>query len=135
MAKRMGVVTFGRGIDDFSSEIMTMRILGVPLLVLMVLSCRNYDYYSGVADDAGLVPGERFARYGREQADAVAIAQKFAEAHQGSSPEAFAKQAEAAVSFAKSLPSVAEVSADPLGHRLTVQFKSGWRTGINPVDR
>ena len=24
--------------------------------------------------------------------------------------------------------------ADSLGHRLTIQFKSGWRTMVNPID-
>ena len=102
-------------------------------LVLALTSCRTYDYQSRVSDSGGLVPGDQFARYGREQAQAFAIAREFAEAHQGSSPEAFAAQADSAVAFARTQPDVAGVVADPLSHRLTVTFKSGWRLGVVPL--
>ena len=102
-------------------------------LVLALTSCRTYDYQSRVSDSGGLVPGDQFARYGREQAQAVAISREFAGAHQGSSPEAFAVQADSAVAFARTQPDVAGVVADPLSHRLTVTFKSGWRLGVVPL--
>jgi hypothetical protein len=110
------------------------RCCGVLLVVLALCSCRTYDYYSKVADTDGLVPGDQFARYGREQAQAVAIAREFARAHQGDSPEAIAKQAEAAVTYARGMPDVADVVADPQGYRLTVYFKSGWRAGLTPLN-
>jgi hypothetical protein len=110
------------------------RSCGVLLLVLALSSCRTYDYYSKVADTDGLVDGDQFARYGREQAQAVAIAREFARARQGNSPDADAKQAQAAVAYARKLPDVADVVADPQGHRLTVYFKSGWRAGLTPLD-
>jgi hypothetical protein len=110
------------------------RCCGVWLMVLALSSCRTYDYYSKVADPDGLVSGDQFARYGREQAQAVAIAREFARAHQGDSPEAAAKQAEVAVAYAKGMPDVAKVVADPQGNRLTVYFKSGWRAGLTPLD-
>jgi hypothetical protein len=110
------------------------RCCGVSMLVLALVSCRTYDYYPHIAGTDGLVSGDQFARYGREQAQAVAIAREFAQAHQGDSPEAAAKQAQAAVAYAKGMPDVANVVADPQGHRLTVYFRSGWRAGLTPLD-
>ena len=109
------------------------RRYGVFILTLVLASCRSYDFHAPLADQHGLVPADQYARYGQEQAEAVAIAREFGRAAQGRSPEALSRQAEAAVSYARSLPNVADVSADPLGYRLTVRFKSGWRTAVNPV--
>ena len=50
-----------------------------------------------------------------------------------SSPAALTKQADAATAYAGTLPDVADATADPLGHRLTVRFKSGWRLGVPPI--
>jgi hypothetical protein len=102
-------------------------------LVLVLASCRPYDYEPNVSDSGGLVPADQFARYGREQAQAAAIARHFAAAHQGTSPDALAAQADSAVAFARTQPDVADVVADPQGHRLTVTFKSGWRLGVVPL--
>jgi hypothetical protein len=103
------------------------------VLLLAISSCRDYDYYSHISDAGGLVPAEQMARYGREQAQAVAIEQEFAEAHHGASVEALRAQADSAVAFAKTQPDVADVVADPLSHRLTVEFESGWRVGLVPL--
>jgi hypothetical protein len=46
---------------------------------------------------------------------------------------ALTKQADAAVAYAGTLPDVADIRADPLGRRLTVRFKSGWRVGLPPI--
>jgi hypothetical protein len=110
-----------------------IRSSAALLLVLALPSCRTYDYQSHVSDSGGLVPGDQFARYGQEQAQAAAIARRFAEAHQGTSPDALAAQADSAVAFARTQPDVADVVADPQGHRLTVTFKSGWRLGVVPL--
>ena len=110
---------------------MTRRI-SVLLAVLLLPACRVYDYHSRVSGDDGLVSGDQFARYGREQAQAVAIARYFAGAHQGSSAQALAAQADSAVAYAGRQPDVTHAAADPLSHRLTVDFKSGWRLGIVP---
>jgi hypothetical protein len=106
----------------------------VLLVVLPVVSCRSYDYYSRLSSQKGLTPPDQFARYGHEQAEAVAIAREFGKAYQGNTPDAFAKQAQAAMSYAKTLPDVVDVTPDPLGNRLTIRFKSGWREAVNPVD-
>jgi hypothetical protein len=80
------------------------------------------------------VPPDQFARYGKEQAQAIAIGREFAVAYQGDTPADWAAQADAAIAYATTLPDVATVVADTLGHRLTVQFKSGWRTAVLPID-
>jgi hypothetical protein len=63
----------------------------------------------------------------------VAIEQAFAKARQGTSPEALAAQADSAVAFARTQPDVVNAVADPLSHRITVEFKSGWRVGLVPL--
>ena len=103
------------------------------VLLLALASCRTYDYHSRISDYGGLVPEDQFARYGREQAQAVAIAREFAQAHQGSSPDALAAEADSAVAYARKQPDVVNAVADPLSHRVTVDFKSGWRLGVVPL--
>lgn len=112
-----------------------MKVSTAILLMGMTLvSCRNYDIESRLKDQDGLVPPDQYARYGREQAQEIAIAREFGHAHQGSAPDQLARQAEAAVSYARSLPDVSDVRADPRGFLLTVQFKSGWRTMVTPLN-
>jgi hypothetical protein len=103
------------------------------LLVLALASCRTYDFHSHVSDPAGLVPDDQFARYGREQAEAVAIAREFAKDQQGSSPDALGAQAARAVAYARKQPDVVDAAADPLSYRVTVVFKSGWLLGVVPL--
>jgi hypothetical protein len=107
--------------------------LGTVLLVAVLSSCRGYDLPSRLVDQDGLVPPDQYARYGREQAQEIAIAREFGHARSGS-PDEIIKQAEAAASYARTLPDVADVKADPHGLLLTVRFKSGWRTMITPID-
>ena len=112
-----------------------MKVFPVVMLVILTLvSCRNYHLADRLVDQDGLVPPDQYSRYGREQAEEIAIAREYAHAHQGSSPDQLVKQAEAAASYAKTLPDVAGVTADPLGLLLTVQFKSGWRTMVAPLN-
>jgi hypothetical protein len=103
----------------------------MPLLVLV--SCRGYDLDERLVNQDGLVPPNQFARYGREQAEAIAIGREFGHAHQGSSLQNLTRQAQAAETYARTLPDVVNVKADPQGLLLTVQFKSGWRTMITPI--
>jgi hypothetical protein len=112
---------------------MTRGTAAVLCLLLAVSACRGYDYQSRIADADGLVPGDQMARYGREQAQAVAIARAFAGARDGDTPDAWGAQADSAVRYAHNLPDVADAVADPLSHRLTVRFRSGWIDGIVPL--
>ncbi len=110
------------------------RSFGVVVLVVALVSCRAYDLESRLTDQAGLIPADRFARYGREQAQEVAIAREYGHAHDGSTPEDLGKRADTAVRYARTLPDVTDVGADPLGFRLTIRFKSGWLTMVTPID-
>jgi hypothetical protein len=113
---------------------MMKRSFGVVLLVAALVSCRAYDLESRLTDQGGLVPPDRFARYGREQAQEIALAREYGHAAGGSAPEDLVKQADAAVKYARTMPDVADVGADPLGFRLTIRFKSGWLTMVTPID-
>jgi hypothetical protein len=100
-----------------------IRRLRPALAALVLMSCRDYQYEPKVSDQAGLVPPDQFARYGHDQAEAVAIGREFGRTGHPDS----------AMAYARSLGDVVDVSADSLGYRLTVLFKSGWRTGIAPI--
>ena len=110
------------------------RSFGALLVLLALASCRSYDLHSRLANQKGLIPADQFARYGREQAQEMAIAREYGAGLKGSSPEALATQAEAATNYALTLPNVADVHADPVGYRLTLRFKSGWRTMVIPIE-
>ncbi len=110
------------------------RSFGFLILVVALGSCRDYDLSSRLTKQDGLVPADRFARYGREQAQSMAIAREYAHNRDGSSGDQLAKQAEAATSYARTLPDVIDTGADPLGFRQTIRFKSGWLTMVTPVD-
>jgi hypothetical protein len=109
------------------------RSFVVVLLMMALASCRSYDLRSQVTSQRGLIPADQYARYGREQAEEIAIGREFGHASRGTSPEDLIKQAEAASSYARTLPDVADIKADPLGVLLTIRFKSGWRTMTTPI--
>jgi hypothetical protein len=102
---------------------MNRRLVGF-VAALALASCRSYDYHSPLTQEHGLVSPDQFARYGHDQAVAVAIGREFGRTG----------RADSAIAFARRLSDVADVTADTLGYRLTVLFKSGWRTGIAPIN-
>jgi hypothetical protein len=106
---------------------------GVVLLVMALASCRDYDLESRLTDQSGLVPPDKFARYGREQAQAMAAAREYGQARGGSSDGDLARSAQTATSYAGTLPDVIHAGADPPGVRLTIRFKSGWLTMVTPI--
>ena len=113
-----------------------MRTALPILVVLSSLSgfgCRPYQGYGRVSDQGGMIPATTFARYGREQAAFVAIGRSLAAWRMTSDTTDRAQQAAQAACFAMRLPEVHSVDADPLGNRLAVTFKSGWRAGIVPI--
>ena len=110
------------------------RSFAVMLLAMILSSCRSYDLHSRVTSQRGLIPADQYARYGREQAEAVAIGREFGHASKGSDSADLRQQTEAAIRYARTLPDVADIRADPLGLLLTVRFKSGWRTMITPIE-
>ena len=100
------------------------------LAVLATLRCRDYDYKSHVTRQGGLLPADQFAGYGREQAIAVAIGREFGRPYNSG----IGAPSRVAIAYASQFPDVISIEADTLGNRLTVQFKSGWRAGIVPID-
>jgi hypothetical protein len=111
------------------------RALGLLVLPLALAlgGCPTYDRYDRLDQQDGYLPGDQFAAYGPEQAQKVAIGRALAQAHNGTSREEFAEQIGTAVTYAKSLPDVVDVTADTAAYFLTVQFKSGWRVAVLPV--
>lgn len=108
----------------------------VALAVVVALSagaCRPYDSYAPLADQDGLIPAEQFARYGRQQAEMVAIGRALSEWRMTGDEAGLTEQADRTACFARRFPDVATVDPDPLGHRLTVRFTGGWRVGIVPI--
>ena len=99
----------------------SLRLL---LLFTVLCSCRDYDLAARLTDQDGLVPADRFARYGREQAEAMAIAREYAQDDNAST----------ATTYARTQPDVIDASVDSLGFRKTLRFKSGWLTMVVPVD-
>ena len=110
------------------------RSFGAVMLLTALTSCRDYDLHSRLTDQDGLVPADQFARYGREQAEEMAIARELGAAIDQSSREDLVKKVESVSRYARTLPDVADIQADPLGYRLTLRFKSGWRTMVTPIE-
>lgn len=98
------------------------RRLGL-CLALTLVSCRSYEYEPKLTSQDGLTPPDQFARYGHDQAEAVAIGREYGRTG----------RADSAMAYARALGDVATIVADTQSYRLTVQFKSGWRTGIPPI--
>lgn len=95
----------------------------VPLsLVAALAACPTYDAEPYLATDKGLMDADEWAKYGPEQAAAVAIGREFGE--HGPTP---------AAEHARGLASVDSVTVDSLGHRLVVHFKSGWDAQVTPI--
>ncbi len=109
------------------------RLVPSALLLLAAAGCRPYQSYGYVTSEHGLLPADQFASYGPDQATAVAIGRAFGKAYAGLDPAGYAKQAAAAISYARKFPSVDSISADTLGHRLVVKFASGWTAQITPI--
>jgi hypothetical protein len=107
------------------------------LSIVFVLSiaalggCRDYQFTRHVARQDGLIPPDQFARYGREQAIAVAIGREFGRPYNSGS----IAQSEVAINYAQSKfgKDIEGISADPQSNRIVVTFKSGWRTAVVPI--
>lgn len=111
-----------------------VRALVATAIFAALAGCRPYDLHDRLTDQGGVVPASQYARYGREQAQAIAIGRSLAQWYGGQSAEARLTQVREAARYAGTLPDVATVVPDSLGYRLTVTFKSGWVTAIVPVD-
>ncbi len=108
------------------------RIIVALAAVTLLGACRDYNFTRHVASQDGLVPADQYARYGREQAIAVAIGREFARPY-NSGPEA---QVDVVINYARNNfgKDITDISGDPQSHRIVVTFASGWRTAIVPID-
>lgn len=99
-----------------------MRRLAPLALVAFLAACPTYDAGKYVRDQEGLMSADEYAKYGPEQAIAMAIGREFGKG-----------TASAAVEYSKKYPQVKSIDADSLGHRLVVTFASGWNTQVTPI--
>ena len=106
------------------------KLSAVAFVLLLAGACRPYQKGQYLADQTGLLPADRYAMYGVEQAEAVAIGREMGASHGKAQPEQIA----AAIEYARKQPDVVDVVADTLGWRLQVRFKSGWIKGIVPIE-
>lgn len=111
-----------------------LRATAPLALALLLAACPTYHEYPKLADQDGLLEADAYARYGVEQAQAMAIAREYGHFHQGATRAALQAAADSAVAYARTLPDITDVVADSLGHRLTLHFRSGWRTMVVPID-
>lgn len=121
-------------LDPFNRpEICPMRRLALAAAVLSLTACPTYDSYKYVASEKGLMAPDEFAKYGPDQAIAVAIGREFGTAYAGRDTLSLAKQADAAVAYGKGFAQVQGIVADTLGHRLVVTFADGWSAQVTPI--
>lgn len=95
----------------------------VPLaLIALLAACPSYDPTPYLSSQDGLMNADEWAKYGPQQAIAVAVGRKFADAKPA-----------AAVEYAKTFPQVASVEADSLGNRLVLTFSNNWTAQVTPI--
>ena len=106
----------------------------LPLIAIVGLAaCPSYDRYGYVTSQKGLLAPDEYAKYGPDQAIAVAVGREFARGFAGKSADDFAKQADAALGYARKFPQLSKATADTLGHRLVLTFADGWTTQVTPI--
>jgi hypothetical protein len=109
------------------------RSIALLAAVLSLSGCPGYDELERVGSQDGLVPADQYARYGHEQAQAMALAREYGWAIEDTDEAGQRAAVQHAVQYAATLPDIASVTADTLGYRLTIEFRSGWRTMVTPI--
>lgn len=99
-----------------------MRRLVPLLLVSTLAACPSYDAEPYVSSDKGLRDADTWAKYGTEQAMAVAIGREYG-----------AHDAKTAAEYGKKFAQVDSIEVDTLGYRMVVHFKDGWAAQVNPI--
>ena len=110
-----------------------MRRLTPLSLLFLLAACPSYDRYAYVTGQKGLMAADEYARYGPDQAIAVAVGREFARGFAGKTPDDFARQTGTALTYARKFAQLTTVTADTLGHRLVLTFADGWTTQVNPI--
>lgn len=101
---------------------------------LLLIACPGYDRYDRITDQDGLVDADRFARYGVEQAQAIAIGRAFGAGYAGAEEEARGRQIAQAMEYIPTVPRVANAVPDTQAILISVAFRSGWRKGVLPIE-
>ena len=101
--------------------------------VLSLAACPGYDELERLGNQDGLTPADQYAQYGHEQAQAMALAREYGWAIESTDEAGQRAAAAHALEYAATLPDVASVTADTFGYRLTIDFRSGWRTMVTPI--
>ncbi len=109
------------------------RLFALTAAIVALTGCPSYDRYDKLDRQDGMVNADTYARYGREEAEKIAIGRAFGQAHHGDDSLDFARQVGTAVAYAHTMPDVVEVRADTAAYFLTVTFKSGWRVAVLPI--
>ena len=109
------------------------RSLALLTLVLSLTGCPSYDELERLGNQDGLVPPDQYARYGHEQAQAMALAREYGWAIENTDAEGQRAAVQHAVRYAATLPDIEVVTPDTFGYRLTIEFESGWRTMVTPI--
>lgn len=109
------------------------RSLALLALSVTLAGCPSYDELERLGNQDGLVPPDQYARYGHEQAQAMALAREYGWAIENTDADGQRAAAVHALRYAATLPDIETVTADTFGYRLTIDFESGWRTMVTPV--
>jgi hypothetical protein len=123
----------GRFLIRFRLEISLMRRFAPVALLALLTACPTYDSAKYASAQDGLMPADEFAKYGSDQAVAIAVGREFGKAAAGTSPAELATQIDAGLAYAKKFPTISSVVADTLGHRLVLTFASGWHAQVVPI--
>lgn len=110
-------------LTDITPETTVIRRCCPIVLVALLAACPSYDAAKYVRDQDGLMSADEYAKYGKEQAIAMAIGREFAQVG----------GAAGAVEYAKKFPTVKSIEVDSLGNRLVVHFVGGWRTQVTAI--
>ena len=109
------------------------RPFALLALALVLTACPGYDELNRLGDQDGLTPPDQYARYGVEHAQAMALAREYGWAIESRDEEGQRTAVAHALAYAASLPDIESVTPDTFGYRLTIQFRSGRRTMVNPI--
>src|ERR1041385_7125022 len=101
------------------------RAASAALAAITLWACRPYDNAAPLEDQKALIPAAKFARYGREQAEVVAIGRSLAAWKMTEDEAGLAAQAEGAGCFARRFadvetggPAKSERKTSEIPHRL-----------------
>ena len=106
----------------------------IPFSLLVVLTaCPSYDRYGYVSSEKGMMNPDDYAKFGSDQAIAVAVGREFAKGYVNNTLDGYGKQAEAAMAYARKFSQLKSITADTLGHRLVLTFADGWTAQVTPL--